>query len=122
MPLSTPAKRTKTEPESPARRIRTAPPAKQTKTTKTEHPVIDVDNYVCKSKQEPGKRWLNNKYFQLTQSDQAILLSVSWLNDRLIDAAQSLLRAQCSYAGLESPLLAQNLQFSPQRRVHSDSP
>ena len=69
-----------------------------------------------KKQPETPKSWISNGLFHLTQTEQSILLdSVGWLNDRLIDAAHRLLRAQFNCAGLQSPLLAQNLQFSVQK-------
>ena len=59
--------------------------------------VIDVDTYLPKITHEPKKPhpvWIKNTIITLRKSDLEILQENQWLNDDIINAAQSLLKHQ----------------------------
>lgn len=54
------------------------------------------------------KVWVETKDYELKESHKKCLLSNAWLDDKIINAAQSLLRNQCkSVGGLQDPVLSQ---------------
>jgi len=61
---------------------------------------------------EQNDWWI--KTLKLTESDRALLLNGSDLNDKLINAAHCLLRSQFSeLQGFQNPILAHHLKFQP---------
>ena len=57
--------------------------------------------------------WLEN--LNLFEQDRAILEGTDWLNDNIVQAAQTLLKRKGDVHGLQSPLLGINRQFKPIR-------
>ena len=62
------------------------------------------------------KYWVKNKFYTLTQEDEAIILSpTDWLNDNIVNAAQVLLKQLSHYSGFQNTLLGSTLQFAVER-------
>ena len=83
---------------------------------KLKEKIIDLDKVKVSINLTDDSPWLPN--LNLRTADRDILLSKGeWLNDLLIDAAQSVLKTENNdLSGFQSTVLGQNLSFNPEQR------
>ena len=77
--------------------------------------MVTIDDGGNKLVSEPPKKkstWISTELFTLSADDRETLLNpVGWLNDRLVSAAQSMLRNQFQVLGMQDTSLGHTLAF-----------
>ena len=62
-------------------------------------------------------KWIQTSHYTLTNTDRECLVNPSaWLNDRIIEAAQALLRKQSQVPGFQDTCLGMMMAFEIQRQ------
>ena len=99
-----------------AKRLMNKPTVCQAKRLKMDEPTvcvvdIDSDNY----ENDNGDKWLSIHGISLSQEDKSVMLEGRWLNDKIIHAAQLLIKHDpdlIPVGPLQHPLCGQSLNFN----------
>ena len=79
--------------------------------------VIDIDSLPDIKPKGKNAKWIQTSHYTLTNTDRECLVnSLAWLNDRIIEAAQAVLRKQSQVPGFQDICLGMMMTFQIQRQ------